>query len=181
MTIALTMFGPPGSGKSLLARQTSKELNLPYIGSGDVARQMAEQDTYTRTELGRGDWAPEIAMRKEILARIEEATITRGAFVIDGFPRRLEQLFILESVPDIQPLYFALDVDPLLCIRRMVMRRREGEDHGDAVALRWRNFQEYTEPMLTMLADHLITLDGSLEPELLVQMIVDEYNREVGR
>jgi adenylate kinase family enzyme len=107
---------------------------------------MAQVDKITREELGKGEWAPELAIRTAVMVRIEEACIKSGDFIIEGFPRKLEQLYLLESIPHIEPIYIKLLVDPITCMRRMIYRKREG-DHADAIAMRFRSYQDQTVPM----------------------------------
>lgn len=116
-------------------------------------------------------------MREEVKARIEAAVSRTGDFIIDGFPRKLEQLYILESVPEIQPIYFMLETDPLVCLRRLIQRGRP-DDHPDAVATRWRTYEEQTEAMCALLYGQGIELDAELPIEALVDIVAEYYSEQ---
>lgn len=176
MTKATVIIGLTGAGKSTLARGVSDTLSIPLISSGDIARQIASGDLSARLDLSKGDWAPEMAMRAEVGAQIEAAIASRGQFIIEGFPRRLEQLYILESVPGLRCTYFHLYCDPLTCMRRLIARGRAG-DHPDAVGTRLQHYREHTLPMLNTLADHIVELDGILPSEDLIAEVCEWHER----
>jgi len=158
MKTAVVICGRTGSGKSTLAQSLAEKLGFSHISSGDIARDIARRDAHTRRGLQAGDWAPESAIRQEVLAQIEAAFIRSNGCVLDGFPRSVEQLILLESL-DCRTLYFYMDVDELECIRRILQRNRS-DDNPDAIALRLRSFREKTFPMLGVLRDHIVSLSG---------------------
>lgn len=176
--IALTLLGFPGCGKSTVAKKVADILELELISSGDIARGMSNIDAQTRQNLESGNWAPEAAMRMEVLSRIEAATASTGDFIIEGFPRRLEQLYILESIRDIKPMYFVLDCNKLIAIRRIIARARK-DDHPDAVATRIRSFEEFTDPLIDLLFDQTTYLDSHLPPDELADIIANDYRLQL--
>jgi adenylate kinase len=96
----IVFLGPPGCGKGTQAEELVKELGLPVIGAGRLLRDYAKQDT----ELGRmvaehvnsGKIVPDEVtvqlIREQVLAAGE------GGFILDGFPRHLQQAELLGDV-----------------------------------------------------------------------------------
>ena len=94
----ILIVGPSGSGKGTQAELLAKKLNLPAISMGDLLRQ----EIAAKSELGQkvadylaaGTWAP-AELPWEILKK--ELSRQERGFVLDGFPRSVEQLTMLED------------------------------------------------------------------------------------
>jgi len=126
----LILLGLPGAGKGTQAKIISQEYNLSHIATGDIFRRLIKQ----RTTLGlraekyikEGKLVPDedaVRILKDEISRID---ISSG-FVIDGFPRTLNQAEILtkfleglDAKPD---LVFFIDVDPDELVHRITERR----------------------------------------------------------
>ncbi|MDH4070235.1 MAG: adenylate kinase [Ignavibacteria bacterium] len=120
---SLIFFGPPGVGKGTQAKLLSKELAIPHISTGDMLRKAVSR----KTELGRraqaimesGGLVPDDVM----VGIVREELMTPGAsggFVLDGFPRTLEQATALSSllaelgIDDYTVVNFAVDDDEVV-------------------------------------------------------------------
>lgn len=94
----LIIIGPSGSGKGTQAELLSKKFNIPTISMGELIRQASEQkipegikaENYWR----KGNWVP-----AELTFRILQPALNQGkkGFVLDGFPRTIEQVPLLEK------------------------------------------------------------------------------------
>ena len=49
----IIFYGPEGSGKSTQAKMLAKDLQLPYLGSGDLVRKYAAEDQGIMGEICR--------------------------------------------------------------------------------------------------------------------------------
>jgi adenylate kinase len=96
----LILFGPPGAGKGTQAERLRKDFELPYIATGDMLRQNVKD----QTELGKqakaymdaGDLVPDELILAMAADRLQEDDAQDG-FILDGFPRTLEQAQALEK------------------------------------------------------------------------------------
>jgi len=116
------LLGPPGSGKGTQAALLAAALGVPHISTGDLLRSEVQQ----RTALGlqaqrfmdKGELVPDHLVAEMIKHRVQGAT----GFVLDGFPRNLNQAHILEGVTEVdRVLHFRLDREEI--VRRLSARR----------------------------------------------------------
>jgi adenylate kinase len=90
----LILLGPPGSGKGTQAALLTEDFGLPHVATGDMLRAARE----AQTELGRlaekymdaGDLVPDTVVIGLILERLGDDD-ARDGFLLDGFPRTIEQ------------------------------------------------------------------------------------------
>ena len=96
----LILFGPPGAGKGTQAERLRGDFPLAYIATGDMLRENVKE----QTELGQkakefmdaGELVPDeliVAMAADRLGH-EDA---QDGFILDGFPRTLEQARALDD------------------------------------------------------------------------------------
>lgn len=87
-------MGPPGAGKGTQARRLSDDLAVPHYATGDILREARASGTELGQEAARYMDAGELVPDEVVLGLIRER-ITGGegreGFVLDGFPRTVEQ------------------------------------------------------------------------------------------
>ncbi len=95
----LILFGPPGAGKGTQADGLRDDFQLPFISTGDMLRGSVRDETPLGSKakefMDAGELVPDeliVAMAGERLAQ-EDA---EDGFILDGFPRTLEQADALE-------------------------------------------------------------------------------------
>lgn len=99
----LILLGPPGAGKGTQASAIVKEYNIPHISTGDIFRSNIKEGT----ELGRkakeyidkGLLVPDEVVISIVKDRLAEEDC-KGGFLLDGFPRTLEQGEALDTTLD---------------------------------------------------------------------------------
>jgi len=162
MDMHVCLIGNTGSGKTTLARSLCDILKMPLVSSGEVARTLAANDPSTDLALRQGALAPESSMRVAIKAEIEAAEVQHGGWILDGFPRSIEQLVCLTQWTTAMPVYLHVGVPSWVCIERLARRFRD-HDTPDSIARRLRQYENDVIPMLNVLSGGgvLFTLDGN--------------------
>jgi adenylate kinase len=154
----LLVLGPQGSGKGTQARLICAKYGIPHISTGDMFRAAIAAGSALGREvepiLAAGELVPDgltVALIRERLAE-EDA---REGFVLDGFPRNLEQAGALDAMlAEIgrgldAVLYF--DLSDELATERMHGRAvAEGrpDDAPETIARRLAIYHEQTEPVV---------------------------------
>ena len=97
----LILFGPPGAGKGTQAERLRRDFELPFISTGEMLRANVKNGTDLGTEaqkyMDAGELVPDeliVAMAGE---RLQEED-ARDGFILDGFPRTLEQAKALDEL-----------------------------------------------------------------------------------
>lgn len=80
----ISIGGNPGSGKSTVAKQVAKKLNLKHYSSGDLQRRFAKEKGLTIEELGELETKDE-KTDKEVDNYVSEITEKEDNLVIDGW------------------------------------------------------------------------------------------------
>jgi adenylate kinase len=98
-------MGPPGSGKGTQAQLLSQTLRVPHISTGELFRQhiseQSELGLLAKTYLDTGELVPSAVTSEMVRDRLTDET-ARPGFLLDGFPRTLEQVIALDEILDEQ-------------------------------------------------------------------------------
>lgn len=96
----LILFGPPGAGKGTQAERLREDFQLPYIATGDMLRANVKEETElgekAKEYMDAGDLVPDELIVAMAAERLQEDDALDG-FILDGFPRTLEQAKALDA------------------------------------------------------------------------------------
>eukprot|EP00760_Papus_ankaliazontas_P004947 PhM_4_TR12294/c0_g1_i1/m.58768/K13800/CMPK1, UMPK; UMP-CMP kinase len=133
----LFFLGGPGSGKGTNCVRLAEEFGFVHISAGDLLRAEGAKDTPLGTQIksivNAGNIVPsEITMSLMSQAVAENVDKCAG-FLVDGFPRKLDQaeMFERDIVPARRIIY--LDCDEDVMVRRLKIRAQETEASGGVV------------------------------------------------
>jgi adenylate kinase len=91
----MLLLAPPGAGKGTQAELISAHFGIPHISTGDLFRRNVEEATPSGQEvkayLDAGDLVPDDVVLQLVRKAIEQAMISTGGYLLDGFPRSLAQ------------------------------------------------------------------------------------------
>lgn len=100
LIMKILILGAPGAGKGTQSDIISKKLNIPHISTGDILRKEISQGT----ELGKkvkeyvesGRLVPDEIIADILLNELKNDVYKNG-YILDGFPRNIDQAKILEN------------------------------------------------------------------------------------
>lgn len=172
----LVLLGAPGAGKGTLANGLIKELKIPTISTGDLLRS----EMQAQSKLGNkikdlmtsGKLVPTEIVIDVLQKRLSQSD-TKNGFILDGFPRTLEQAEYLDKIADIDKV-LNLVVDKQIILNRICGRRTcrncgniyniqtyskdkcecggelfaRADDNLEAVSVRFDAFQKNTAPLI---------------------------------
>ncbi len=128
----LIFLGPPACGKGTQTNKLSEYLGFPHIDTGSLLRaeiaKKTEDGKIAKSFIDKGQLVPVDLVGRIIGKRLSENDCQRG-YVLDGYPRSLEQAEILEKInsdldeekADFKAIYF--DIDTQILIDRIVNRQ----------------------------------------------------------
>ena len=164
------LIGAPGSGKGTQATAVASRFGLTHISSGDLLRSHIESGSAigrsVQEYVARGDLVPD-AIVLDMLRKPVVAANESGGYVLDGFPRTVEQAEAAYGVArgmgvEVQ-VAVHLDVPNDELVRRLLARGRGKDDTEDVIRHRLEVYEEKTLPMLDYYSERekLVTVNGA--------------------
>jgi adenylate kinase len=192
------IFGAPGSGKGTYASRLQAKLGVDVIAMGDIFRELLKEDS----ELGRkvkvyvekGLLVPDEIVVEVLKQRLSKIPKGKG-FILDGYPRTLEQAKILEGITKIDVILL-LNVPDWIIIERLSSRRicrncgtvynvrflkpkvegicdkcggtlyQRSDDNPEVIKKRLQVYQEQTRPLLEYFKAKKVPFVASSTPTL---------------
>ena len=151
----IVLIGIQGSGKSTQGNLLSEKLNVPYLSTGHIFREIAKEHTpigrYIKETMNAGYLIPDdktLEIVNEYLGRPEY----KKGYILDGFPRTRTQAEQFRNGID-RVIYINVPDDQAL--HRLSIRNDGREDHTErALKKRIELFHKFTEPVIEYYRDH---------------------------
>lgn len=122
----LIIMGAPGAGKGTQANIISEKLNIPAISTGAIIREAIEEKTefglMAKTYIDEGELLPDDAVIGMVTERLKEDDCKDG-YILDGFPRTLDQAKVMEQNGIKIDMALSLEVDDEIIVARLSGRR----------------------------------------------------------
>jgi len=184
------IIGPPASGKGTTANMIKDEFGLEHISSGDLFREMNDEEI--RKYLVSGRLLPD-----EMVARVVDKAIKgKDNYILDGYPRNIHQAkmfdkFLKSEGKEVdQVIYLETSIETI--ISRMSNRRickkcgkiyhlinipppkpgkcecgcdliQREDDREEIIKARVDTFNKLTKPVLDHYKDKILAIDGNKE------------------
>jgi adenylate kinase len=177
----IILIGIQGAGKSTQGNLLSEHLNIPYLSTGHIFREMAKEKTqvgrYIKEVMNAGYLIPDektLEIVSEYLGRDEY----KSGYIIDGFPRTTVQAKAFKA--EINHVVY-LNVSDREALWRLSLRSDSAREDETIAAIRKRIdlFHRFTEPVLEYYRKRglLIEIDG----EQSIEDISREILKKIGK
>jgi adenylate kinase len=182
----LLLIGAPGAGKGTQAGRLAARFGITHISSGDLLRQHVRDQTplgqAIKSYVDGGDLVPD-SLVMDMLRKPVVAAAEAGGYVLDGFPRTVEQAETAFAVA--QPLgaevqaAIHLDVPDAELVRRLLARHRGSDDTEEVIEHRLQVYRENTIPLLEYYAgrEWMFAVDGAQPPDVVHEEIVTRLGK----
>ncbi len=126
----LLLFGPPGAGKGTQAALIAGTLGIPHVDTGSIIRDNIRDETPLGLEaeayVEKGELVPNELIIRLIADRLTKDDV-KGGWLLDGFPRSLEQARALSGMGSnggevVERVVF-LEVPEDILLQRLTTRR----------------------------------------------------------
>ena len=136
----LLIMGLAGAGKGTQAAKIVEEFGVAHISTGDMFRaamaNQTEMGTLAKSFIDKGELVPDEVTNGIVKERLAQDDIKEKGFLLDGFPRTIEQAHALDQI--LVDLGLELDgvinieVDPSCLLERLsgrIIHRETGETY----------------------------------------------------
>lgn len=165
----LLIVGPPGAGKGTQSARLTEAYRIPAIATGDIFRANIKNQTdlgkQVKAIIDAGDFVPDSLTNDLVASRLKEAD-ARNGFLLDGYPRTLDQLHFLDEVLAAEgtslDAVIQLVVDPDEVVSRLLKRaHQEGrtDDTEDTIRYRQALYQRETAPLIAVYGERGLVLE----------------------
>ncbi|WP_435070147.1 adenylate kinase [Haloplanus sp. C73] len=186
------LLGAPGAGKGTQSKRLADEFDIEHVTTGDALRANKDMDiSHMDTEydtprayMEAGELVPDEVVNEIVKTALQEA----DGYVLDGYPRNLDQAEYLSDITDLDVVVF-LDVSESELVDRLTGRRvcddcganyhvefsppetegvcdecggdliQRDDDTEDTVRERLRVYEENTEPVVEHYRDEGVLVE----------------------
>lgn len=174
----LILIGIQGSGKSTQGNILSEKLGIPYLSTGHIFREIAKEKSVLGREV-KEIMTAGLLQPDDLTVKVVESYLKKpeyaGGYIIDGFPRTLEQVNMFRN--NITKVIY-LDISDEEALSRLRFQNSDGsrpDATADAIKKRVELFHEVTEPVIEHYRKkgQLLDVDGEREIEEISKEILD--------
>ena len=152
-TRRVVLMGMPGAGKGTQGERLGRWLGVPHVAMGDLLRGVAREETpfgfQAQVFMERGLLVPDSLVLEIVARRFAADDVRNRGFVLDGFPRSIEQAVALEALLGSRPVEVVIElVVQTDTARERLSARGRADDRDRAVTHRVDDFEQRTTPVL---------------------------------
>ena len=162
----VVLLGPPGAGKGTQAVRLAEKLGVPHISTGELFRHNISNGTplgvRAKHYLDAGELVPTSLTNDLVDDRLNDPDVA-GGFILDGFPRTVDQAVALHDMLERRGLKLDAVVEFRVPEEELVQRlmgRGRADDTEDVIRNRFRVYRDETAPLLDYYSTELRSVDA---------------------
>ena len=97
------LIGPPGAGKGTQSALLAQAYGIPAVSTGDIFRANVKNETelgvLAKSFMDKGEYVPDSLTNELVRDRLSKPDAQAG-FLLDGFPRTIDQVEELDQILD---------------------------------------------------------------------------------
>lgn len=167
----LFLVGAPGAGKGTISAYLRDQHNMECFSAGDLLRDHAARDPEVASVLAKGGIVPSEVSIRAILHQLNDVVCSgtwsmeqRGAVIVDGFPRSLDNALAWSKLGCKDVGALALDVARTDVLRKRLRERGRADDSMEVVDARlsrhWQEWDHIRTHFETSTGWHAVDGDG---------------------
>ena len=165
----LLIVGPPGAGKGTQAAIIAETFGIPAISTGDIFRANIKEGTELGLKIqeivSSGGYVPDSLTNEIVRDRLQQDDAVEG-FLLDGYPRTVDQVSELDSIlaetgAELDAVV-RLVADPDEVVARLLKRATEqgrADDTEEIIRHRQDVYHDQTEPVIAAYAGRGLVID----------------------
>ena len=182
----LLIVGPPGAGKGTQSARLKEAFGIPDIATGDIFRHNIKEQTplgvRVKAIVDAGDYVPDTLTNELVKNRLLEED-ARDGFLLDGYPRTLEQVAYLDELLAGKGqaldavIQLVADQDAVVArLRKRAIDQGRTDDTEEAIRHRQEVYVRETSPLIAVYRDRglLIEVDGLGDIDAVADRIAEQ-------
>lgn len=189
-TARLLIIGPPGAGKGTQAGLIAERYGVPAISTGDIFRANIKGGTelgkQVQTIIEQGELVPDELTNEIVADRLSQADAAAG-FLLDGYPRTVDQVHALDAMLGGSSLdaVVLLEADADEVVHRLLKRAAlEGraDDTEEVIRHRQDVYSAQTAPLIDLFSKRgiLVSVDGLGTVDEVADRIASGLSAQLG-
>ena len=188
------VLGGPGAGKGTQCANLVRDYHFTHLSAGDLLR--AEQDR-PESEFGQliKDYIKDgKIVPMEVTVQLLENAITevvdkdsqkKGKFLIDGFPRKMDQALKFEETVCPSKFVLFFDVPEDVMQKRLLERGKtsgRSDDNEESIKKRFKVFEETSMPVVDYFEkqDRVVTVQATKTPDEVYKETREKLQQRLG-
>ncbi len=173
----ILLIGSQGSGKSTQGKLLAESLQIPYISTGDIFRRISSENSSEaqriRQTIDSGNLVDDQTTAILLQKRLEQSDCQNG-FIVDGYPRNMEQEKLVPGLDFNKVLYINVPEENVL---ERLLKRGRADDTEEGIKKRLNLYKQQTQPLLEYYRNlgKLVEINGIGD----IQTVQDEIKKSL--
>jgi adenylate kinase len=182
--LRLLIVGPPGAGKGTQAQRLSEHYEIPHISTGAMLRDHIARATELGVKAQKFVESGELVPDEVMVGMLKETLAENQSFILDGFPRNLDQAESLDAILlELDCKLTAvvhLSVPDEIVVQRLLQRGR-ADDTEAVIRRRLEIYSQDTAPVLRHYDALVVEVSGVASVDAVQASIRTKLDEGVAR